>query len=94
MSQIQTLRTYIEEEVSEKDKVTLVDVIARFDFHQHAIPTLNQIRQAVKGTKGLQIERKGGTIILARTKSKNRGTSEIIQESDMESAYSLYTEKL
>ena len=94
MSQIQNLRTYIQEELSEKNATTLVDVIARFDFHQHAIPTLNELRQAVRDAKCLTAKKECGTIVFIQTKSGTGIAPEEIQESDIEIAYKLYLQKL
>jgi hypothetical protein len=94
MSQIQNLRTYIQEELSEKTAATLVDVIARFDFHQHAIPTLNELRQAVRDLKCLEAKKECGTIVFIQTKSGTGIAPEEIQESDIETAYKLYLQKL
>jgi len=93
MSQIQNLRTYILEELSEKNTATLVDVIARFDFHQHAIPTLNELRHAVKDVKCLKAKKECGIIVFIRTKSGIGIAPEEIQESDIETAYKLYLQK-
>ena len=94
MSQIQNLRVYIQEELSEKSAATLVDIIARFDFYQHAIPTANELRQAVKNAKFLKATKERGTIIFIRTKSENGIAPEEIQESDLEAAYQLYLQRL
>jgi hypothetical protein len=94
MSQIQNLRTYIHEELSEKNATTLVDLIARFDFHQHAIPTLNELRQAFRGMKNLKAKKECGTMVFVQTKSGIGISSEEIQESDIEAAYKLYMQKI
>ena len=94
MSQIRNLRAYIEKEISEKPEITLVDVIARFDFHQHAIPTLNEIRQAVRGVKHLMIIRDQETIVFVRSETEVESYSQQIQENDLKAAYGLYLEKL
>jgi hypothetical protein len=94
MSQIQNLRTCIQEELSEKNVATLVDVIARFDFHQHAIPSLNELRQAVKDVKCLIAKKECGAIVFIRTKSGVGIAPEEIKESDIETAYKLYLQKL
>jgi len=94
MSQIRNLRAYIEKEISEKPEITLVDVIARFDFHQHAIPTLNEIRQAVRGVKHLRIIRDHETIVFVRSETEVESYSQQIQGNDLKAAYGLYLEKL
>ena len=94
MSQIQNLRTYIQKALSENSTATLVDIIARFDSHQHAIPTVNELRQAVKDAKFLKATKERGTIVFTRTKSENGIAPEEIQESDLETAYQLYLQKL
>jgi hypothetical protein len=94
MSQIQNIRTYIQEELSEKSTATLVNIIARFDFHQHAIPTVNELRQAVKDAKFLKATKECGNLVFIRTKSGSGIAPEEIQESDLETAYQLYLQKL
>lgn len=65
MSQIQNLRTYIAEECEATGSASLVDIMARFDFLQHSIPTLNEMRQAINGIEPANIERKDNVVLIS-----------------------------
>jgi len=90
MSQIQNLRTYILKECEEGGSASLADIMARFDFHQHSIPTLNEIRQALKGMEAISVLRKNGEIFVNIGNSESIVDTNEISENDMESAYNTY----
>jgi hypothetical protein len=87
MSQIQNLRSYILEELDRHDEVSLTDVIAKFDFYQHAIPTLNEIRRAIEGAGTIGVIKKDNMVFLNHKKDE---TSVQIEEADIQSSYGAY----
>lgn len=87
MSQIQNLRTYILGELDRHDEVSLTDVIAKFDFHQHAIPTLHEMRRAIEGIGTVGVIKKDNKVFLKKKKDE---ASVQIDESDMQSGYEAY----
>lgn len=90
MSQIQNLRTYIVKTCEENGSAPLVDVIARFYFHQHAIPTLNEMQQAIKGIENIQVSKEENKIHLNISGSDSIVGSNEITTNDMQTAYDSY----
>ena len=91
MTQTQNLRKYIDDECSEKDKTTLTDIISRFDMHQHAIPTLDVIIDALKGINSISVTREGNEVIFSNGNTKSNIE---ITESDLSEAYKRYIRHL
>lgn len=94
MSQIRNLRSYIQRECNEKGSASLVDIMARFDFHQHAIPTLNEMRQAIKGIKAIEMKREGEMVFLSIGNADTEVGVKEITEIDMKNTYDSYIKKI
>ena len=60
-------------------------------MHQHAIPNLEEIKNALKGIDSIAVTRKGNEIVFAQGKPKSNIE---ITESDLSEAYEHYTENL
>ncbi|CAD7842565.1 MAG: hypothetical protein [Olavius algarvensis Gamma 3 endosymbiont] len=90
MSQISNLRGYILDELEENTEADLVKIIARFDFYQHAIPTTNEMRQALKGLEYFDVVNNEGSVKIVKVDFKNDAAYKKITSKDMETTYDLY----
>ena len=90
MSQIQNLRSYILKECEKNKDVSLINIMAIFDFHQHIIPTLNEMRQAIKGIENINIKRKDNIVYLYLKENSSSVNIKDINEEDMQVTYNAY----
>ena len=60
-------------------------------MHQHAIPNLEEIKNALKGIGSIAVTRKGSEIIFSYGNSESNIE---ITESDLSEAYKQYTENI
>lgn len=94
MSLINEMRNSIVEACRAHGEATLVDIVARFDWRQHAIPTLNEFRQAMKGLDSLRLSRGAEGLIVVSTIPQDPIEIEDVSKEDMQMAYDLYLKKI
>lgn len=90
MSLIAELRSIISEAVHEHEVASGIDIVAKFDWKWHAIPTLNEFRQAVKKIPKLQISKDQQGILQFSGNTVFPDTVELIMEKDVQVIYEAY----
>ncbi len=81
------LRGYINGELKTERRVSLVKIIAKFDFREHAIPTVKELNRALSGL-GLVALHSDDDIVLEKTQA---ATEEFrLTEKDMTLLYESY----
>jgi len=88
---IKDLRHYIIEECNTKETVSLTEIIAKYDFHQHTIPSLNQIKRALEKIQGAVIKTHGNSISILMTDEAGLCNIEMLTEEHLINAYNDYS---
>ena len=94
MSNIQELRKYIIEECEKNGEISLLNAFAKYDFYQHDIPTLNQVRRAIEKIEGVVTYRENGEIIIKTSNSPSSFDPNTIVEQDIKNTYKQYIESI
>lgn len=94
MSLISELREIIREAVKDGEVVSGIEVVARFDWKWHAIPTLNEFRQAAKNIDNLQLSKDAEDILHFSTGQERSGGVIEITEADAQNLYAAYLKRM
>lgn len=94
MSLISELREIIREAVKDGEVVSSIEVVARFDWKWHAIPTLNEFRQAAKNIDNLKLFKDAEGILHFTTGQDRSGAIIEITETDTQKLYAAYLKKI
>ena len=90
MSLIAELRSIISEAVTQRDMVSGIDIVARFDWEWHTIPTLNEFRQAVRKIPNLQISKDAQGVLQFSANAEHPNPIGEIAENDIQVIYEAY----
>lgn len=85
------LRGYVSGELKTERKVSLVSVIAKFDFREHAIPTLEELNRALSGL-GLVTVPSDDDVVLEKGQADMEEFR--LSENDMTLIYESYLRRL
>ncbi len=88
---IKKIRGYIRGELRAKGEASLVFIIAKFDFSEHAIPSLDELNQALSGFTAEAIRTDSDIVIRENTSSGIRVT---ITNDDLGFLYQTYSRKM
>ena len=94
MSLVEELREIVDVVMSEKSKVSFVDVIARFDWQWHAIPTLNEFKQALKKLDKFYVTKDSKGVLQISSNSDERMPSCEITQDDLTMVYDIYVKRV
>jgi hypothetical protein len=87
----QQLRRLIEAGLKTQKHISLVEVVARYDFQNHAIPTIKQMNSALTDLT-LIVDRTDNDVLLRRSEAITQAPT--LSDRDMELIYAHYTRAL
>ena len=87
----QQLRRLIEAGLKTQKHISLVEVVARYDFQNHAIPTTKQMNRALTGLT-LTVDRTDNDVLLRRSEAIREAPT--LSDGDMRLIYAHYTRAL
>jgi hypothetical protein len=94
MSLIAELRSIISQAVNEREVVSGTFIMARFDRQWHAIPTLNEFRQAVRRIPNLKVSKDAQGVLQFSSSAEFAGTVETVQDDDIRVIYEAYAKEI
>ena len=87
------LKGSILNELNEENEANLIDVMARFDFHQHAIFTVEEAQKALSSIGGIEVLRTGDSVTLKINKGSEAVNGSITKE-DISKTYDKYIKRI
>jgi len=94
MSLIAELREIIRESVKNGDAVSGIEIMGRFDWKWHAIPTLNEFRHAVRGIEKLSVSKDQNEILQFSIGEAPSTSAREITEADIQLVYDAYLKRI
>jgi hypothetical protein len=90
-SEAQQIRQLIEASIDARGNASLVEVIAKYDFKNHAIPSTKQMNRALAGL-ALALDRTDTDVLLRRSEAVVEPRT--LSDGDMQLIYAHYTRAL
>lgn len=94
MSLISELREIIAEAVREEEIVSGVEIVGRFDWKWHAIPTLNEFRNAIKNVDDLKVFKDDRGLLQFSTRTELPDSVCEITKDDIHALYEAYANRM